>query len=108
MKRCILFLIASALLLTLILSGCGSNLITETVPTITDTAMPTITITTTPDLCAPENVRAEVDKVHRHMREFDGRHAGASMPAATQHPIANLQKIRRDAEMNRYHPAWQN
>jgi hypothetical protein len=62
--------------------------------------MPTITITTTPDRCAPENVRAEVDKVHRHMREFDDEsRLAASMPREQlSTPISNLQKIRRDAE----------
>jgi hypothetical protein len=102
MKRSILFIIASALILTLVLSACGSNLITATVPTITDTAMPTITvtITTTPDLCAPENLKAEVDKVHRHMREFDDASTlAASMPREQlSTPIADLQRIRRDAE----------
>jgi hypothetical protein len=102
MKRSILCLIASALFLMLILSGCGGNLITQTIPIATDTAMPTITITitTTPDLCAPENVKAEVDKVHRHMREFDDSSTlAASMPREQlSTPISNLQKIRRDAE----------
>jgi hypothetical protein len=102
MKRSILFLMASALFLTIILSGCGGNLITQTIPTTTDTALPTITITitTTPDLCAPENIKAEVDKVHRHMREFDDEsRLAASMPREQlSTPISNLQKIRRDAE----------
>lgn len=102
MKRSILLILASALLLTLILSGCGSNPIPTISETVTDTALPTITITitTTPDLCAPENVRAEVDKVHRHMREFDDASTlAASMPREQlSTPISNLQKIRRDAE----------
>jgi hypothetical protein len=102
MKRSILFLIASALFLTIILSGCGGNLLTQTIPAATDTAMPTITITitTTPDLCAPENIKAEVDKVHRHMREFDDASTlAASMPREQlSTPISNLQKIRRDAQ----------
>lgn len=102
MKRSILLIIASAMLLTIILSGCGSISITATTTsvTVTDTAMPTITITTTPDLCAPENVKAEVDKVHRHMREFDdASRLAASMPREQlSTPIADLQRIRRDAE----------
>jgi hypothetical protein len=101
MKRSILLIIASAMLLTIILSGCGSISITATTSaTVTDTAMPTITITTTPDLCAPENVKAEVDKVHRHMREFDdASRLAASMPREQlSTPIADLQRIRRDAE----------
>jgi hypothetical protein len=102
MKRSFLLILASALLLTLILSGCGGNPIPTTNAIVTDTALPTstITITTTPDLCAPENVKAEVDKVHRHMREFDDASTlAASMPREQlSTPISNLQKIRRDAE----------
>jgi len=54
----------------------------------------------TPDLCAPENIRAEVDKVHRHMREFDdAARLAASMPREQlSAPTADLQKIRREAE----------
>jgi hypothetical protein len=56
--------------------------------------------TPTLNLCAPENINAEVDKVNRLMREFDD----ASMLAASVQrdqlstAIANLQRIRRDAE----------
>jgi len=100
MKKSILLIIASALILTISLSGCGSSGTLEAAPTATETAMPTITITATPDLCAPENIRAEVDKVHRHMREFDDAATlAASMPREQlSGPIADLQRIRRDAE----------
>jgi hypothetical protein len=103
MKKSILLILSSALILTMLLSGCGSTVVTpESIATATDTAMPTltITITMTPDLCASENIKAEVDKVHRHMREFDdASKLAASIPREQlSTPISNLQKIRRDAE----------
>lgn len=103
MKKSILLIIASALISTIILSGCGSTPTSEisaTVTDTTDTAMPTATLTTTPDLCASENIRPVVDKVHRHMREFDDAATlAASMPREQlSGPIADLQRIRREAE----------
>jgi len=103
MKKSLLLILPSALILTMLLSGCGSTVVTpESIATATDTAMPTltITITMTPDLCASENIKAEVDKVHRHMREFDdASKLAASIPREQlSTPISNLQKIRRDAE----------
>ena len=77
----------------------------EPIATTTDAAIPTlptitITVTVTPDLCAPENIRAEVDKVHRHMREFDDASTlAASIPREQlSASTADLQKIRREAE----------
>jgi hypothetical protein len=101
MKKSILLIFSTVLSLTMLLSGCGSSVVTpESIPTATDTAMPTLTITMTPDLCAPENIKAKVDKVHRHMREFDDASTlAASMPREQlSTPISNLQKIRREAE----------
>lgn len=101
MKKSILLILLPALILTMLVAGCGSSVVTpESVPTTTDTVMPTLTISMTPDLCASENIKTEVDKVHRHMREFDDAAAlAASMPREQlSTPIANLQKIRRDAE----------
>jgi hypothetical protein len=103
MKKSIVLIFSVILILTMLVSGCGSTVVTpESSPTATDTATPTltITITMTPDLCAPENIKAEVDKVHRHMREFDdASKLAASMPREQlSTPISNLQKIRRDAE----------
>ncbi len=103
MNKFILLILPPALILTMLLSGCVSTVVTpESIPTATDTAMPTltITITMTPDLCASENIKAEVDKVHRHMREFDDASTlAASMPREQlSGPIADLQKIRREAE----------
>ncbi|GAB4444208.1 MAG: hypothetical protein OHK0041_00200 [Anaerolineales bacterium] len=56
--------------------------------------------TSTPDPCAPENIEAEVQKIHAYMREFDDASTlAASRPrqelAAS---IADLQRIRRNAE----------
>jgi len=100
MKKSILLILLPALISTMLLSGCGSSVTPDSIPTATDTVMPTFTITVTPDLCAPESIKAEVDKVHRHMREFDDASAlAASMPREQlSTPIANLQEIRRDAE----------
>ena len=103
MKKSILLIFCAALILTMFVSGCGSTVVTpESVPTTTDTAMPTltITITVTPDLCAPENIRAEVDKVHRHMREFDdAARLAANVPQGQlSDSIAELQRVRREAD----------
>lgn len=61
---------------------------------------PTPNITNTPDLCGPDTLPSEVEKVHKHMREFDD----ASM-IATNVPldklaeiIKDMQRIRREAE----------
>jgi len=64
---------------------------------ITATPLP---VTPTPDPCAPENIQAEVQKIHAYMREFDDASTlAASRPrqelAAS---IADLQRIRRNAE----------
>jgi len=103
MKKSILFIFSVALILTMLVSGCGGTFVTsEPIPSTTDTAMPTVTITIspTPDLCASENIKAEVDKVHRHMREFDDAAILASNVPQGQlsDSIAELQRIRREAD----------
>src|SRR5687768_4616990 len=110
MKKPILLTIASALTLTsiFILSACG-NVATppspSVVPSSTDTTVPTVTVTvtTTPDVCSAESIRAEVDKVHKHMREFDDAATLAANVPREQlsGPIADLQRIRREAEEDR-------
>jgi hypothetical protein len=62
------------------------------------TAVPTIT--STPDPCAPENIEAEVQKIHRHMREFDDASALAASRPREQlsDAVADLQRIRRETE----------
>ena len=104
MKKPLLFIFASALILTFLLSACG-NVQTPTftaIPIVTDTTVPTatVTVTTTPDVCTTESIRAEVDKVHKHMREFDDAATLAANVPREQlsGPIADLQRIRREAE----------
>ena len=60
----------------------------------------TPSLTNTPDLCAPENIEAEVQKVHKLMREFDdGSTLAASVPTdQLAGVITNLQRVRRDTE----------
>ena len=67
------------------------------------------TSTSTPDPCAPENIKAEVQKVHDHMREFDdasslagsimqGVSKGQMQMSELSNTIPDLQRIRREAE----------
>jgi hypothetical protein len=105
MKKSIVLIFSVVLILTMFVSGCGGTVVTpESNPTATatDTAMPTltITITMTPDLCASENIKAEVDKVQKHMREFDDAAILASNVPQGQlsDSIAELQRIRREAD----------
>jgi hypothetical protein len=73
---------------------------TATKSFMTATAQPTVTQSPTPDLCTSEHIEAEVQKVHNHMREFDDAAILASnLPMQElSDPIANLQRIRREAE----------
>jgi hypothetical protein len=97
----------SCLLFSMIItiSGCGN------VPTATEVSFTpetqyiivtatSLPATNTPDPCAPENIEAEVQRIHAYMREFDdGSTLAASRPreelAAS---ISDLQRIRREAE----------
>jgi len=104
MKKSNLPILASLICLMIVVSGCGNNTTTPQpitkIVTNTSIPIPTITLTATPDPCAAGNVEQAVDKVHHHMREFDDASAlAASMPREQlSDPVANLQKIRRDAE----------
>lgn len=92
------------LFVSLILSACGTQ--PDPTPTKAFTVAPTTapvstaTITSTPDLCAPENIHEQAEKVHKLMREFDDASMlASSTPRDQLNPtIANLQRIRRDAE----------
>lgn len=99
--------VATPLLLSLaiLLSACGNNtppaaaILTPDTQYIVVTATPP-PATNTPDPCAPENIEAEVHKIHAYMREFDDASTlAASRPreelAAS---IVDLQRIRREAE----------
>lgn len=100
-----LFFLPSTLILAILMSGCGS--VQTPLPTATEVpATSTPTITATPDLCASANIQAEVDKVHRHMREFDDASILASSTPRDQlsNAIAVLQRIRREAEDEKIPP----
>jgi hypothetical protein len=99
---------SSILVLSVFLAGCGSSPTSiavpvtgpeETAATASQAASP-ISPTSTPDACATGQIEAAVQKVHYHMREFDDASILASnMPREElSDSIANLQRIRREAE----------
>jgi len=95
----------SILGLMILLAGCGGTPAVITTGTDTKQAMSPTTESTlvpssTPDPCSPGQIETEVQKVHEHMREFDDASILASnLPLQElSGPIANLQKIRREAE----------
>ena len=100
------FLIISALVLSMILMGCGKTPATSlpvTEATSTNEPQQSVsspTTTLTSDPCAPGQVEAAVQKVHKHMREFDDASILASNMPREQlsGSIADLQRIRREAE----------
>ena len=101
------------LILTIVLAGCGGNLVTPA-PTNTGVAIASTTesaptplttkvapdLSPTPDPCSTDQIEAAVQNVHRHMREFDDASILASnMPREElSDSIAELQRIRREAE----------
>ena len=93
------------LLTVLTLSACSNQpyVVTLPPPPATATIVPISTVTPTPDPCAPENISAEVEQVHKLMRKFDDASLLASNTPLDQiNPsIADLQRIRRDAEDQR-------
>jgi len=98
-----LLLIISTLVLTLALASCGAPPSTPQNPTTapateTEAVPPTVTVTLDP--CSPGQIEAEVQKVHKHMREFDDASILASSTPREQlsGSIADLQRIRREAE----------
>ena len=103
-------LILVPIFLALILSACGgqpepaSEPAGQPAPAVEQPtfAAPASTPTnaSTPDPCAPENIRTEIESVHKLMREFDDASLLASnTPLDQLNPtIADLQRIRRDAE----------
>jgi hypothetical protein len=89
------------LVAVLLLTACGQ----PPVPVATSSPEPivptaTITLTSTPDPCSQENILAEIQAVHRLMREFDDAAALSSNTTREQlkPTIADLQRVRRDAE----------
>ena len=105
MKK-VFLLIISTILLTVALAGCGATAFPSTPqatpvpPTQTQVETVTQTITSTPDPCSAGQIQAEVQKVHKHMREFDDASILASSTPRDQlsSSIADLQRIRREAE----------
>jgi hypothetical protein len=95
-----------AALLAILLSACANNSTHPAPPSSTpQTQFIVITATPppatdTPDRCAPENIEAEAQKIHAHMREFDDASTlAASRPRQDlAESIAELQRIRREAE----------
>lgn len=85
-------LVLFTIVFTIILTACGKE------ATPISSAAPTITVT--PDPCAPGNIEAEVNKIHKHMREFDDTSTvAANMPQEQiSGAITELQRIRREAE----------
>jgi hypothetical protein len=90
MKTTYRSLIFVGALTALFFSSCSSSTASPTVPVAT----------TTPDPCAPENIRGTAETVHEHMREFDDSAAIAANSKQNQlaDPIADLQRIRRNAQ----------
>jgi hypothetical protein len=84
------------LAVVLLLAACG-----QAEPVVaTSTLVPTTTVTSTPDPCSQENIEVEIQAVHRLMREFDDAAALSANTTREQlkPTIADLQRIRRDAE----------
>jgi len=97
MKYHNMLIVSSLFIAAALLTGCAGNpTAVESAPTATATA----SITATPDPCAPGNIEAEVNKVHKHMREFDDTSmVAANMPQdQISSAITDLQRIRREAE----------
>jgi hypothetical protein len=96
-----ILLIGSTLILTIVLAGCGATPLTPNTLAATRTkeAAPP-TASTTPDPCSSALIEPVVQKVHSHMREFDDAALLASNTPREQlsNSIANLQRIRREAE----------
>lgn len=105
MKKDLLRSILSILILTIVLAGCGGNApATSTsaavsAPSSTPESVAT-PISTTPDPCLSPQLEEEVQKVQKHMREFDDASTLASNVPQAQlsTSIADLQRIRREAD----------
>jgi len=103
-----LFRSCAILILFLLLAGCG-NLpatpdVTATEVEVTSTvSASTAEATPTLDPCSRPQLETEVQKVHKHMREFDDAAALASSVPRDQlsTSVNELQRIRRDAEDER-------
>jgi hypothetical protein len=109
-----LFYIIAILVLTSLLSGCGNQPISTpgsnrtqsaaspsaAAPTSSPVVEATSEESPTPDPCSAGQIEAEVQKVHRHMREFDDAAALAGNLPRDQlaDSVTELQRFRREAE----------
>ena len=92
--------------LLFILAGCGKPPATpapteiKTEPSATIVVISTEEPTSTPDPCSRPQLETKIQEVHKHMREFDDASILASNMPREQlsNPIAELQRIRREAE----------
>ncbi len=107
------FIALSSLIIVLLLAACGT---TEQPPAeAAQFTCPTVVVviseneeteatlpppTATPDPCTSENLPKAVDEIHRFMREFDdvSSLAGSVPREQLAEQIANMQRIRREAE----------
>lgn len=115
--------IISILLLTMVVAGCSSPAkpaVTGNGQTGTLTTDPASTLSastglasapsSTPDACSTGQIEAEVQRVHRYMREFDDASILASNLPREQlsDSIAGLQRIRREAQDEEVPPCLTN
>ena len=106
MQKNALYFIFSFVILSIVLAGCGNPpapTATRTAATATQepaAATESPVVSGTPDPCISPQLEEEVQKIHRHMREFDDASILASNMPREQlsDPIADLQRIRREAE----------
>ncbi len=98
----IIIILSLILVLSLVFGAAGipksvSPTATVFIPTNTATVLPTFT----PDPCSPENIPAQVARVHLLMREFDDTSLLAQttlLQASTVGLVQDLQKTKRIAE----------
>ena len=107
MKKSLRYCSAIIFILTIVLAGCGTPPATPTATEIEVVSTPTTTAesespaaSATPDPCVLPQLETEVQKIHKHMREFDDAAILASNMPREQlsGSIADLQRIRREAE----------
>lgn len=109
MKKPALFFLLFVIIWALILSSCANPPAPEATATAPqETVVPTIT--TTPDPCLPPQIEQEAQKVQKHMREFDDASTLASNVPQAQLSvsIADLQRIRREADDEPVPPCLEN
>ena len=105
MKHGLFLRLLSILGVVVVMTGCSGMPATipeptDTKPALKPTAEATLLPSSTPDPCSPDQIEASVQRVHVHMREFDDASILASNLPLNElsEPIANLQRIRREAE----------